>query len=210
MAEYVPYFLNDERAIRRLRIPVREYITRIELNERAFQAERDYYLEGKAEMKGEGPRMVAEYYKAQGKPGFDEESQGGDDRRPAQSREYAVQIIHALETGKGTLVYGIAPNHGAVANLPSDCMVDSPHYVDGAGVHPVRVGDLPPQLVSLIQPQIDMQRLAVAAALTRERRYVHYAALADPLASAVLNMEQIHDLTEELLSAHGRYMPDFR
>jgi alpha-galactosidase len=206
MAEYVPYFLKDEESIRHLQIPVREYLRRVELNERAFQAEREYYLSGKVEKKGLGPQMIADYYRSQGKPGFAAEA-GAE---PTQSREYAVQIIHALETGQPKLVYAIAPNRGTVANLAGDCMIDGPHYVDGAGIHPLYVGELPPQLVSLVQPHINMQRLAVAAALTREKRYIHYAALADPLASAVLTADKIHDLTEELLDAHGRYMPEFR
>ena len=206
MAEYVPYFLKDEESIRRLQIPVREYISRVELNERAFQAEREYYLGGKPEMKGVGPQMIADYYRVQGKPGFDAE----EPVAPSPSREYAVQIIHALESGKAKLVYGISPNRGAVANLPGDCMIDGPHYVDAAGVHPVQVGELPPQLVALVQPHINLQRLAVTAALTRERRYIHYAALADPLASTVLTADGIHELTEELLAAHRRYMPEFR
>jgi alpha-galactosidase len=209
MAEYVPYFLKDEDAVQRLQIPVREYVTRVELNDRAFQAERDYYLNGKTEMKGQGPRMVADYYRAQGKPGFEAAKESGQVVEPSQSREYAVQIIHAIEADDGKLIYGVGPNAGIVSNLPPDCMVDSPCYVDGTGVHAAHVGELPPQLVSLIQPQIDMQRLAVRAALTRERRYIHYAALADPLASAVLTINQIHDLTEELLEAHGKHMPEF-
>lgn len=206
MAEYVPYFLKDEDSIRRLQIPIREYIRRVELNEQAFRAEQDYYLNGRVERKGVGPKMIADYYRSQGKPGFDAK----EGSEPRQSREYAVQIIHALETGQPRLVYAIAPNHGTVANLPADCMIDGPHYVDGTGIHPLHVGEIPPQLAALIGPQINMQRLAVTAALTRDRRYVHYAALTDPLASAVLTANQIHDLTEELLQAHGRYMPQFR
>ena len=206
MAEYVPYFLKDDKLIGRLRIPVREYISRVELNVRAFQAERDYYLDGNTEMKGVGPRMIAEYFRVQGKPGFDEVA---GQASPAPSREYAVQIIYALETGKGKLVYGIGPNSGMVDNLPADCMIDGPYYVDGAGLHPLHIGELPPQLAALILPQINVQRLALHAALTRQQKYIHFAALADPLASAVLSLDQIHELTNELLKAHEAYLPDF-
>jgi alpha-galactosidase len=207
MAEYVPYYLKDEVSIRRLNIPVREYVRRVELNERVFQAEREYYLEGNPKMKGVGPQMAEEYFRAQGKRGFEApEATDG----PAQSKEYAVQIIHALESGQPRVVYGIAPNRGAIANLPGDCMVEVPHQVDGSGLHPLQVGDLPPQLTALVQPHINLQRLAITAALTRERRYIHYAALTDPLASAVLTADQIHELTEELLAAHKAVLPEFQ
>ncbi|UCG00059.1 MAG: alpha-galactosidase [Spirochaetaceae bacterium] len=206
MAEYVPYFIKDEETIRRLNIPIREYVSRVELNERAFEAERAYYLKGKEEMKGVAGKMTREYYRAQGKPDFDEID---EEESASQSREYAVQIIHALESGIPTTVYGIGPNKGTIASLPNDCMVDTPRYVDRSGVHPLVVGELPPQLAALILPQINMQRLAVKAALTREAKYIHYASLIDPLASSVLGMDQIHDLTEELMNAHRSYLPDF-
>lgn len=150
--------------------------------------------------------MIAEYFRVQGKPGFDEVA---GQASPAPSREYAVQIIYALETGKGKLVYGIGPNSGMVDNLPADCMIDGPYYVDGAGLHPLHIGELPPQLAALILPQINVQRLALHAALTRQQKYIHFAALADPLASAVLSLDQIHELTNELLKAHEAYLPDF-
>ena len=206
MAEYVPYFIKDEETIRKLSIPIREYASRVELNERAFAAERAYYIEGKREMRGEAERITAEYYRNQGKPGFDEVE---DSRSPSQSREYAVQIVHALETGEQALVYGIGPNHNTVPNLPSDCMIEAPRYIDRNGLHPLVVGALPFQLAALTLPQIGMQWLAVKAALTREKRYIHYASLVDPLASSILSMDQIHDLTEELMEAHSAYIPEF-
>jgi len=198
--------LQDEETVRRLNIPIREYVSRVELNERAFEAERAYYLKGRKEMKGEAEMLTREYYRAQGKPGFDEV----DKAQPArQSREYAVQIIHALQSGIPTTVYGIGPNDHTIANLPNDCMVETPRYVDRNGVHPLSVGELPPQLSALILPQINMQRLAVKAALTREAKYIHYASLIDPLASSILGMDQIQELTEELMNAHRSYLPEF-
>jgi alpha-galactosidase len=88
-------------------------------------------------------------------------------------------------------------------------MIEAPHYIDRNGLHPLVVGALPFQLAALTLPQISMQRLAVKAALTRERRYIHYAALVDPLASSILSMDQIHDLTEELMEAHSAFLPEF-
>jgi len=206
MAEYVPYFIKDKELIGKLNIPIREYVSRVEMNEQAFEAERAYYIDGRQEMRGAAERMTNEYYRSQGKPGF---SEADGSQEPGQSREYAVQIIHALETGASTLIYGVGPNEDAIPNLPDECMIDSPHYVDRNGVHPLFVGDLPSQLAALILPQINMQHLAVQAALTRKRESIHYAALVDPLASSILSMDQIHDLVEELMQAHSAYMPEF-
>ena len=206
MAEYVPYFIKDKELIDKLSIPIREYVSRVEMNERASAAERAFYLEGKVQMRGVAQRITNEYYRNQGKPGFEEIDES---QTPSQSREYAVQIIHALETGESTLIYGVGPNRDAVPNLPDGCMIDGPHYVDRNGVHPLFVGEIPSQLAALILPQINMQRLAVQAAVTRRKEFIHYAGLIDPLASSILSMDQIRDLVEELMRAHAVYMPEF-
>ena len=204
MAEYVPYFLRDQRLIERLKIPVREHVRRTELNERALDAEAAYYLQGDATMKGAAVRMKAEYYSREGKVGFQSK---GPTQKPTRSDEYAIQIIHAIETGHSSTVYGVVPNRRLVENLSSDGVVEVPIRVDRGGLHPVRVGALPDQLAALNSWHINVQRLAVAGAVSRSRRDIHYAALLDPLASSVLSMEQIHDLTAEMLEAHRQYLP---
>jgi len=205
MAEYVPYFLKDQRVIERLNIPVREHVRRTELNDRALDAEAAYYLLGETAMKGAAARMKAEYYSKEGKVGFQAKSPA---KRPSRSDEYAIQIIHAIETGQATTVYGIIPNRGLVENLAGDCVVEVPIEVDGTGLHPVRIGALPDQLAGLDTWHINVQRLAVAGAVSRSRRDIHYAALLDPLAGSILSLEQIHDLTEEMLEAQRPYLPD--
>jgi alpha-galactosidase len=204
MAEYVPYFLKDRRLIEKLGIPVREHVRRTELNERALAAEAAYYLLGDATMKGAAVRMKAEYYSKEGKVGFQSKGPG---QKPTRSDEYAIQIIHAIETGQAASVYGIVPNRGLVENLAPDCMVEVPIRVERTGLHPLQVGRLPDQLAALNSWHINMQRVAVGGAVSRSRRDIHFAALLDPLAGSILSMQQIHDLTEEMLAAHRQYLP---
>jgi alpha-galactosidase len=54
-----------------------------------------------------------------------------------------------------------------------------------------------------------MQRLAVQAALSREAKYIHYAGLIDPLATSILGMHEIRELTDRLMEAHRSYLPEF-
>jgi len=207
MAEYVPYFIKDEKLIRKLNIPIREYIRRVELNEKIYEADKAYYLEGKKEMKNAGKKMRINYYSKQGK---DVSLSTENSTKPKEPNEYAVQIIHALEMGDNTLVYGIVPNRGMIANLPYECMVEIPINVDKNGLQPVYIGELPPQLASLNTMNINVQNMAVKAALTKNKDYIHYAALIDPLASSILSMEQIHDMVEDLIAAHKKYLPEFQ
>ena len=132
-----------------------------------------------------------------------------DSTKQVRSNEYAVQIIHALETGESTIIYGIVPNNGMITNLPDKCMVEIPISVDKNGLQPVGIGELPPQLASLNLMHINVQNMAVKAVLTKNRNYIHYAALIDPLAASVLSMGQIHSMVEELITAHKRYLSEF-
>jgi|YelNatPaOPRAMG01_1025707.scaffolds.fasta_scaffold16883_3 alpha-galactosidase len=198
-AEYVPYFIKDQQLINELKIPIREYISRVELNEKVYQTYKAYYLEGQENMKNAGRKMEEDYYSK----GKQKEVKKEDKNKP---HEYAVQIIYALETGKTSMIYGIVPNHGMIANLPFESEVEIPCVVDKNGIQPLYVGDLPSQLAALNMSQIKVQELAVKAAVKKDKKYIHYAALLDPLASSILSMGKIHDMVEELIKAHSQYL----
>lgn len=207
MAEYVPYFIKDEKLIKKLNIPIGEYVRRVELNEKIYEAYKAYYLEGKKEMKNAGEKISIAYYSKQGKE-ISELTE--DSTKPKEPNEYAVQVIYALEMGDNTLVYGIVPNRGMIANLPYECMVEIPINVNKNGLQPLYVGELPLQLASLNMMNINVQNMGVKAALTKDKGYIHYAALVDPLAPSILSMDQIHDMIEDLIIAHKRYLPELQ
>jgi len=119
-----------------------------------------------------------------------------------RSREYAAQIIHSLETGQPSVIYGNVPNDGLIDNLPQGCCVEVPVLVDKNGLQPIRIGKLPLQLAALMRTNINVQELAVEAALTGRRDYVYQAAYLDPHTAAELDLEQIQALVDELLTAH--------
>ncbi|MDJ0769699.1 MAG: alpha-glucosidase/alpha-galactosidase [Ilumatobacter sp.] len=128
------------------------------------------------------------------------------DVRP--SDEYGAGIIHSIETGQPRVVYGNVPNTGLITNLPEGCCVEVPCLVDGNGVQPTRIGELPPQLAAMMQSSVNVQALTVEAALTGRRDHVYHAAMMDPHSGAELDLEQIWELVDELLEAHRPYLPD--
>jgi len=188
-AEYFPYFLRDEELIKKLNIPIREYIRRVEENERVFNAFKNFYLKN---MKEEF-EIIRSFY--------------GEDNIDT-SKEYAVQIIHAYETNEPKQVYGIVRNKGIIENYPYDCMVEVPCYVDRNGISLLHIGKIPDQLASLNILQINVQRLAVKGALERNKDYIYYAVLLDPVASSLLSPEKIQKMVDELLEAHKKYLGD--
>ena len=79
---------------------------------------------------------------------------------------------------------------------------------DGDGVHPQAVGVIPPQLAALMQTNINVQSLTVEAVLEGRRDHVVHAAMVDPHTAAELDLAQIESLVDDLITAHGDYIPD--
>ena len=62
-------------------------------------------------------------------------------------------------------------------------------------------------MISLIQTNISVQRLTVEAIMNKKRESVYHAAMLDPLTSAQLSIVEIWSLVDELIDAHGDYIP---
>ncbi len=124
------------------------------------------------------------------------------------SPEYAPQIIHSMETGQVRKIYGNVENTGLIENLPYGCCVEVPCVIDETGVHPCHVGELPPQLASINRVSVNVQELTVRAVLEGRREYVYHAAMLDPLVSALLDLDQVWALVDDLLEAHRQYVPE--
>jgi len=112
-----------------------------------------------------------------------------------------------LETGVPRVVYGNVPNAELIANLPAACCVEVPCLVDKNGIQPIHVGRIPPHLAALMQTNILVQDLTVEALLTQKRDYIYHAAMLDPHTAAELDLDQIWQLVDELLFAHGDWIP---
>jgi alpha-galactosidase len=125
-----------------------------------------------------------------------------------RSLEYASLIIHSIATGEPRVIYGNVPNHGLISNLPLGACVEVPCLVDGNGVQPTAVGSLPPQLAALNRTFLNVCELTVRAALEGDRAHVVHAALLDPNASATLSPEQIEQMVDALVEAHGDALPE--
>jgi alpha-galactosidase len=126
-----------------------------------------------------------------------------------RSFEYAATIIRSIETGRPRTVYGNVANYGLIDDLPSGCTIEVPCLVDGNGVQPTRIGALPPQVAALIRTNVNVQELTVEAALTRRTDHVYHAAMLDPHTSAELDLDQITEMVDALIAAHGDWIPEF-
>jgi alpha-galactosidase len=122
--------------------------------------------------------------------------------------ELASEIVRAIETGLEREVYGNTRNDDLIDGLPPDACVEVPCRVDAAGVHPERIGKLPPQCLALNRTFVNVAELTVHAALEERRDLVYQAALLDPNTAATLTTEQIVAMCDELIAAHGELIPE--
>lgn len=128
----------------------------------------------------------------------------------ARSNEYAAKIIHAIETDTTRRVnVNVRNDADSITNLPSNACVEVPCLVDGTGVHPCSVGDLPPQLAGLIRSNINVQELAVRAGVDHDEEMLRQAIKLDPLTGAACTLDEIDRMVDDLLEANAAYLPQF-
>ncbi|MDA1044499.1 MAG: alpha-galactosidase [Verrucomicrobia bacterium] len=127
-----------------------------------------------------------------------------------RSQEYGSQIISACEGGDTVVIHGNVENTGLIDNLPQGACIEGPIYVDRNGLQPMKVGKLPMPLAAINRNQISMQELAVEAAIQSDPEIVFQAMAMDPLTQAVLCLDEIRDMTRELLEAHAFCLPNFK
>ncbi|WGV57257.1 alpha-glucosidase/alpha-galactosidase [Brevibacillus brevis] len=128
----------------------------------------------------------------------------------ARTLEYASYIIEAMETNKPFTIGGNVLNTGRlISNLPEKACVEVPCLVDGNGVTPTYVGELPEQLAALNRTNINTQLLTIEAAITRKKEHIYHAALLDPHTASELSIDDIVSLCDDLIEAHGEWLPQF-
>jgi alpha-galactosidase len=127
-----------------------------------------------------------------------------------RSSEYASYIMEAVVTGNPYKIGGNVLNKGGlIANLPADACVEVPCLVDGTGVNPCYVGNLPVQLAAMNMTNINVHLIIIEAARTKKRENIYHAAMLDPHTAAELSLDDIRALVDELLEAHKDWLPEY-
>ena len=125
------------------------------------------------------------------------------------SHEYAATIMNSVVTGEPSVIYGNVANRGNIPQLPEGAAVEVPCLVDRNGVQPTVVNGIPPQLIALMRTNLNVQELTVAALLEENRDHVYHAAMLDPHTAAELDLRQICALVDDLIAAHGEWLPNW-
>ena len=126
-----------------------------------------------------------------------------------RSDEHASWILEALETGRVYRGHFNVRNNGVIRNLPEDCIVESPGFVDRFGINMVEGIELPLAAAATCQASVDVQRMAVRAALTGDVNLLKQAMLHDPLVGAVCTPEEVWQMADEMLVAQAEWLPQY-
>jgi alpha-galactosidase len=128
-----------------------------------------------------------------------------------RGKEYAAYIFNAT-IGDGTMFEfnGNLRNFGLIDNLPVGCCVEIPVLASKRGLNPMHVGPLPDHLAILVNTSARCEELAVEAAVSGDPRKVFHAICFDPLSSAVLSLDEIRRMTNEMLEVNRNWLPQFK
>lgn len=127
-----------------------------------------------------------------------------------RSHEYASYIMQHIVEDKPYQIGGNVLNTGhLISNFPEEACVEVPCLVNGNGVTPCRVGKLPLQCAAMNMSNINVQLLTIEAAKTHKIDAVYQAAMMDPHTASELDIDSIKAMVDELIEAHGDYLPKF-
>lgn len=128
-----------------------------------------------------------------------------------KSIEYAANIFNArLGDGKPFVFNGNVLNHGSIPNLPYDACVEVPVVADFMGFKTTIAGNLPEHLAILVNTTARIENLVVEAAMKKSREMVYESVYMDPLSSAVLSLDEIRNMCDEIFEKNVDYLGDYK
>lgn len=127
-----------------------------------------------------------------------------------RSSEHGSYIIEGLETGRVYRGHFNVMNNGTITNLPDECVVEVPCYVDYNGISVPRVGDLPLGCAAICSQSVWVQKLAVEAAVHADIHLLRQAAMMDPLTGSVCTPDEIIQMVDEMLVAGKDWLPQYQ
>ena len=127
-----------------------------------------------------------------------------------RSEEHGSYIIEALETGRVYRGHFNVPNRGHITNLPDGTIIEVPGYVDRNGINVPVIGDLPLACAATCAVSARVQQMGMEAAVRGDVTLLKQAMLHDPLVGAVCNPEEIWQMTDDLLVAQAKWLPQFK
>lgn len=128
-----------------------------------------------------------------------------------RGQEYAASILNA-RIGDGTPFDFNANilNKGSINNLSLDTCVEIPVTANSGGYERKFSGSLPTAIATLIGYTAGIENLTVEAWEKKSKKAVIEAVSLDPLCSAILSLQEIKDMCNELFEVNHDYLGDYK
>lgn len=139
----------------------------------------------------------------------DREKYMHDDVTHTRTTEYASYIMEAIVTDIPYKIGGNVINNGLIPNLPAEACVEVACLVNKNGIQPCAQKPLPLQLAAMNSAMIGVQLLTIEAAVTQKKETIYQAAMLDSHTSSELSIDEIIRLCDDLIEAHGSYLPKY-
>lgn len=123
--------------------------------------------------------------------------------------EHASFILEALETGRPYRGHFNVMNRGTITNLADDCIIESTGYVDQFGINMIEGVELPLGCAATCNASINVQRMAMEAAVKGDVDLLKQAMLHDPLVSAICTPDEVWQMVDEMLVAQAQWLPQY-
>ncbi len=127
------------------------------------------------------------------------------------SDEYAANILNA-RIGDGTPFPFNANviNKGTIENLPYESCVEIPVIADKNGYTRTFKGKMPTGPATLVNYTANIEDLVFEAFLEKSKAKVVQAVSLDPLCSAVLSLEEVRNMCDELFEVNKDYLGEYK
>ena len=128
-------------------------------------------------------------------------------RGGAHYSDAACECINAIYNDKKIHMVVSTQNHGAIPDLPEDCVVEVSSYITSKGAMPVAWGKMPSAQRGWLQCMKAMEECTIEAAVTGNYGMALEAFCLNPLIQSGNNAKHV---LNELLVAHQKYLPQFK
>lgn len=119
------------------------------------------------------------------------------------SSEYTSGIMDGIRTDRPFRFNGNVMNKGLITNLPGKLCVEVPCFADRHGINATVIGDLPTHLAGFNRASATCVQLTVESILEKDKEKAFYAVALDPNVAAVLPLDDIRKMFEEMWEAEG-------
>lgn len=125
------------------------------------------------------------------------------------SGEEGILLMKAL-VGLDRVVSNVnIPNVGQIPNLPNGAVVETNALFAKNSISPMMAGNLPEDILHLVQPHVENHELILQASLSCNRDLVVKAFLNDPNVKAKCTDEkEIRKLVDDMIAGTAKYLPE--